>query len=105
MRDINAILKGRVERERTQSLLAIYGGLQSAVGRQGAVLTGLSLKLSEFDTLLTLRGDFPAGSMISFVAAEDIPGVLCKAVREANADKLTWREDNYSTKVTLSEEE
>lgn len=105
MRDINSILKARVERERSQSLLAIYGGLKEAVGHQGAVLTGLSLKLGEFDTLLTLRGDFPTESMIAFVGAEDIPGVLCKAVREAKGDKLVWRTDNYSTNGSVNSEE
>ena len=71
-------------------------GLVAAVERNGGELLGLSAKLSEWETLVTLRAEFPAGRMIAFVGGDSLATALLKAWSEANNDKLKWREDRYA---------
>lgn len=105
MPNIDSIVRSKAEKERKQALLAIYGGLFDAVGHAGGVLTGFSVKLGDYDTLMTLRAVFPAGSQIAFVGAEDLPGALAKATREAGSDRLRWRSDRFGGQSEVGEEE
>lgn len=72
------------------------GGLVDAVSRAGGQLLGFSAKYSNGEVLVTLRAVLPAGRMISFVGSETLGGCLLKAYRDANNDKLAWREDRYA---------
>lgn len=75
----------------------IDGGLQAAVRRAGGELTGFSVKCDDFDCLVVLKANFPAGAMVGFVGGETIGGTLLKAAREAKSDGVRWREDRYRT--------
>ncbi len=46
---------------------AVEFELEGAVGHSGGELTGLSVRFSSVDCLLTLRAVLPAGKMVSFV--------------------------------------
>lgn len=105
MSDINVLIRTKAEKERKQALVAIYGGLFDAVGHAGGVLTGFSIKLSDYETLCTLRAVFPAGSRIAFVGADDLPAVLAKSMRDAGSDRLQWRNDRFVGKSEDVEQE
>jgi len=74
---------------------AVDTELARAVSRAGGQLVGLTLKGGEFDSLMVIKADFPAGRMVSFVGASDWAGCFLKAVREAESDGLRWREDRF----------
>ena len=75
---------------------ACSGGLALAVTRSGGELSGLSIKTSGYDCLVTLRARFPAGPMVAFVGGETIAHCLVKAMREAPNGALRWKVDRYA---------
>ncbi len=77
-------------------LAAVEFELEGAVGHAGGVLTGLSVKFGASDCLLTLRADFGAKKMVSFVGCPDLGSCLRKGVTEAYHDGLRWREDEFA---------
>lgn len=70
-------------------------GLFEAVERSGGELRGFSMKVGEWDCLLTLRADFPTGPCVGFVGGETIGGCLLKAEMQASRDAIGWRPDNF----------
>lgn len=95
-RTIEVELEERTIRAEKSTLHAVYGGLASAVAHSGGILSGFSMKLNPDDVLMVLRAVFPGGAMIAFVGSETMDGALRKAVREGNADRLTWRPDKWA---------
>lgn len=69
--------------------------LKGAVAYSGGIMTGLSMRMGDSDYLLTLRADFPAGPMVTWVGGTNIVEIFLKAVRETNDGKLSWRIDKY----------
>ena len=94
-RQLDEEREARAARRQDRVLLAINGGLYSGVSRAGGVLLGFSVKLDEFDCLLTLRAEFPAGRMVAFVGGYDLGDVLQKAAKGASSDGLRWRTDKW----------
>lgn len=94
-RAIEQSVEDRAKRERSRVVRSVYGGLEAAVERAGGQLVGLSVSWRGTDVLMTLRAQFPAGRMVGFVGAADLPAVFVKAVREAGNDGVRWREDSY----------
>lgn len=88
----------RSKREREYLLMSVSGGLIMAVERAGGQLLGLSLKISEYDCLMTLRAQFPGGRMIAFVGAGDMAECFSKGTREAKMDNLRWKADKYAAR-------
>jgi hypothetical protein len=88
--------EGKTERRLVAGGRALDGGLAAGVERAGGELLGYSFKVGEYDTLLTLRAVFPAGRMIAFVGGDTALSALVKAVSEAKADSLRWREDRFA---------
>lgn len=77
---------------------AVEFELVGSVAHAGGVLTGLSVKYSEIDCLVTLRADLPAGRMVSHVGGQTLSDCFRRAVNEAYQDKLRWKEDQYDKK-------
>lgn len=78
------------------ALSRVCGGqLQHSVGRSGGVLTGLSVKFREYEVLLTVRADLPAGGQVCFVSADRLGSALRKLDKMAREDALRWREDKW----------
>lgn len=94
-RQLEQKMEERVRRERSQLLLAVYGGLADAVERSGGILCGFSAKMSDYDCLIVLRADFPGGRMVAFVGAADLATALIKATREGKSDQLRWKPDKW----------
>jgi hypothetical protein len=94
-RQLEQTIEERVDRERKAVLEALYGGLSRAVSRSGGELVGLSAKGWDAECLVVLKAVFPAGQMVCFVGSTSFPEALSKALREAQGEKLRWREDVY----------
>ena len=91
--------QGREERQKREDnsvLLACESGLAAAVSRAGGELTGLGVRYSTMDVLITIKAVFPAGPQICFVGGETIGKALVKGMREAYLDRLKWRPDKYA---------
>jgi hypothetical protein len=84
-----------IDRQREALLIAVYGGLEDAVSRNGGELLGLGIKFGDGELLMTLRAVFPAGRVVAFVGSENMPSAFVKATREAGRDQLRWREDKF----------
>lgn len=95
MTRLDVLMDARMKREREGTLLAVYGGLIGGVERAGGQLLRLSVVLAEGDCLMVLKAEFPAGVMVGFVGAEDLPSVLRKGAALAVRDKVVWREDKW----------
>lgn len=97
-RQLDQKIEDRARRAKESALLALYGGLEDAISHAGGELTGFSVKLRGYDTLMTVRALFPAGAQVAFVGAEDLPAVFVKAMKEGKRDELRWRGDTYAEK-------
>lgn len=84
------------ERKDQAATNAINYGLAGAVQAIGGELLGFSAKMQPEDVLLTLRAEFDGGRMIAFAGGYDLPSALIKAVNEVRANRVKWREDEYS---------
>jgi hypothetical protein len=89
-------LSEKLERSKSEVLVAVFGGLERAVSRAGGDLAGFSIRLRGYEVLMTLRIDMPAGPMIAFVASDSLANVLTKAVRDAESDRLRLRPDQFA---------
>ncbi len=85
----------RAARRRSLLVTAVSGGLERAVGRAGGELRGISLKLNEYEVLMTLRAEFPSGAMVGFVGGEDMEVCFIKAMKQAGSDNVKWRQDKW----------
>lgn len=95
MTRLDVVMAKRQKLERDASLLALYGGLNDGVEHAGGVLLGMAVKFDGAGCLLTLKAEFPAGRMVSFVGGEDLAHVLRKGAAQAVRDNLKWREDKW----------
>lgn len=95
MGKLDRLMDARAAKEKEQTLVAVYGGLEAAVGGAGGEMLGFSVKLDGLGCLLILKAHFPAGTMVGFVGAETIDGCLRKATWEAARDLIKWREDKW----------
>lgn len=94
-RQLEQIQEQRVAKMHLELIKAVEYDLVGSVAHNGGVLGGFSVRLAEFEVLVTLRAKFPAGAMISFVGGESLMMALLKCVREAKHDKLVWRTDRF----------
>lgn len=85
----------RASRRFKQLGRSLDGGLVDAVARAGGILRGFSARLGPYETLITLRAEFPGGAMVAFVGSSSLIEALLKADRDARGDKLRWRPDQY----------
>lgn len=95
-RTLEAVQEIRARKLHDAVVRAIEFELVGAVAHNGGELTGFSVRLGEWETLVTLRATFPAGKMICFVGSETLAHTLLKCVREAQTDKLVWRADKFA---------
>jgi hypothetical protein len=95
-RQLEQIQEQRTARMHLSLVKAIEYDLVGAVGHTGGELRGFSVRLGEWETLVTLRAKFPAGAMIAFVGSETLMQAILKCVREAKSDKLSWKPDRFA---------
>lgn len=94
-RQLEQVNEDRNRRRYNKIVECVEFDLHRAITHAGGQLTGFAYKARPSDTLLIIKADFPAGSLVAFVGADDLGTALIKAVREGYGDKLRWREDSY----------
>ena len=94
-RQLEQALEARTSRRHQAVVRAVEFELVGALSSQGAELYGFSVKIEDFECLMTLRAVIDGVHSISFVGAEDLVGVMLKAVHLAKSDRLRWRADKY----------
>lgn len=94
-RQLEQVHEERQGRRARAAVNALEYDLVGSVAHAGGELTGLSVKLSGPDCLITVKAVLPGGRMVAFVGAETFLDALVKVCRVARADKLHWRADRY----------
>lgn len=94
-RQLEAIIEERQARREKGIIKAVEYGLVGSVGHAGGELVGFSVLYRGSDVLLVLKAVFPGGKQVSFVGSDTLGSALVKACREARADKLVWKKDQY----------
>lgn len=77
-------------------LLSLEGGLVEAVGRAGGDLVGIAIHWRGDGWLAIVKVELAGRRQIAFVGAETLAKLFVKITREANRDKLSWRDDKYA---------
>lgn len=94
-RQLEQASESRAAKRKIEILIAVEYGLEAAVERSGAVLSGFAFKNRGSDCLLVVKGVLAGEQQVAFVGADDLGSCLVKAVRLGNGDKLRWRPDKY----------
>lgn len=74
----------------------VDGGIIGSLAHTGAVLTGFSVKIAEYDTLIVVRAILAGRPQVCFVGGSDLAGSLLKLSDLARRDKLRWRVDEFA---------
>lgn len=94
-RQLDADLEERRDK-RVQALGGLlHYGIPEHFARCNVLLSGLSVKFSGVDCLVTLRAEIEGVPQVAFVGGSDLGSCLQKAVREAHTDALRWRVDKF----------
>lgn len=102
-RQLDAAREARQAKRDSAVLLAVGGGLEMALARSDAEFTGLNISFKGDSAMGVVKAFVGGCHQVAFVGADDIEGVLIKAYREANAEKLRWREDKFRGAGTIDE--
>lgn len=70
----------------------LVGSLSAA----GCTLTGFSVKLDQFQCLITLRALVDDLQQVAFVSADTLPDCLRKCPQMAQTDRLKWSPDKWA---------
>jgi len=95
-RHLDADREDKQARQDAAVVAAVNFGIVNAVQLNGRELLGFSVRLEEWETLITLRAAEGGERLVAFVGAETLPGALLKVVREGKRDKLVWRADEWA---------
>lgn len=106
-RQLEALHEQKQARRDKVVLLAVGGGLELALSKNGRSMTGLNVMIRGESVMGVIKVFEDGLHKVSFVGAEDMEGLFIKAFREAESDKLRWKEDKYrgAGKVDESEKE
>lgn len=94
-RHLDAQVEERQAKQDLALLKAVHFELQGTVAHNGYELLGFSVRLDEWETLITLRAMGEGERLVAFVGAETLAMAFTKAVREGKRDKLVWRVDKW----------
>jgi len=97
-RQLELLQEERQAKRHAKLVKVLEFGLIGAFGHTGDVLTGFSVKLEEWECLMTIRAVRDGVPSVAFVASLDLVSTLLKAEREAIRGKLVWRVDKYTKK-------
>jgi hypothetical protein len=95
-RQLEAAAEDRDKKRHLAIVKAVEFELLGALNGEGNHLQGFSVRLDDWEVLITLRATRQGVPSVSFVGAEDLGGCLIKCVREAKRDKLHWKEDKFA---------
>ena len=95
-RQLDIVSEQRTAKKHDMLIRVVEFGLVGSVAHSGGVLTGFSVKIEEWECLMTIRAIKDDVPKISFVGSDSLLNCLLKAERDARNDKLVWREDKYA---------
>lgn len=102
-RQLEMMSEQRTAKKHKKLIVVMEYGLEGAVGHSGGILTGFSVKLNEWECLMTVRAVRGETPMVAFVGSDSLVNCMLKAERDAASDKLVWREDRYAEGVKLTD--
>jgi len=98
-RQLEQLAEERTAKRHKEIVRAVEFELVGALAAAGAEVQGFSVKMGDFECLMTVRATIGGVAMVAFIGAEDLGGAMIKLIRAARRDKLVWREDKYRANV------
>lgn len=95
-RHLDAAMEERDARRHEAIIRAVEFDLLRSVEVNGTSLQGFSVRLNDWECLITLRATRGGVREVCFVGAQDLGGCLIKCVREAKREKLHWKQDRFA---------
>lgn len=94
-RQLEAVGEQRQAKRHALLIRALEFELSGALQQSGALLQGFSVKIEEWECLMTLRAFREDTNQIAFIGSDDVINCINKAVRAAKSDKIMWRPDKW----------
>lgn len=94
-RQLELVAEQRTATKHKALIKALEYELVGVLGNAGATLTGFSVKIDEWQCLLTLRAILNDQNVYAHVGGDTVISCILKAVRAAQYDKLRWKEDKF----------
>lgn len=98
-RQLEQVAEERTAKRHKALIRAVEFEMVGALASAGAELRGFSVKLDDFECLLTARAVIGGVHMVTFIGAEDLGSAMIKLIRATRREKLVWREDKYRAVV------
>ena len=95
-RHLDAVTEERQARKHHAVVRALEFELVGVIASKGGELLGFSVRIAEWETLMTLRAVIDGERQVAFVGSDDLVNCILKAVRAAQRDKLAWQADKYA---------
>lgn len=80
-------------------LVAVYRALDfelaGSIEAGGVEMLGISVKMSAWDCLMTIRAVQGGDPVVCFIGSDSLVNCFLKAVRDAQSDLLRWKEDRF----------
>lgn len=91
---LDAELEEQTDRRRVKLGRAVDGGMESAVRWAGGELTGFSVRIGQYETLITLRAIVKGEPAVCFVASADLSTTILKVMGEAERGSFDGEQIN-----------
>ena len=85
----------RGERRRSKLVRAIEFELAGVLRDNEMELLGFSVKIEEWECLMTLRVWADGQRLVGFVGSDSLPNCIVKSVHAVKNNKVQWKEDKY----------
>ena len=97
-RQLEQLRELRETKRRDALVRALEFELAGSLETQGTTLLGFAMKFDAYECLMTIKAVAGGERQVAFVGAGSPIDCILKAVQAANADRLRWREDHYTSK-------
>lgn len=94
-RQADLVQEDRTVRRNQAVIRALEFELVGSLEACGCTLLGFSVKIEDWECLITLRAVVGEERMVAFVGSDSLSNCLVKCVMSAQRDKLVWKEDKY----------
>lgn len=94
-RQLEAMAEARSSKRHALLVRALEFELSGVMKEKGATLQGFSVKIEEWECLMTLRAYREETNQIAFIGSDDVINCINKAVRAVKSDKIIWRKDKW----------
>lgn len=95
-RQLDAGIEGRARKRYDALVRALEFELVDELQTGGADLYGFSVKIDDWQCLITLRAFVDGVACVSFVGADNLAGVFVKSAQLAKKGELRWKVDRFA---------